>query len=96
MYMNIEKFLSNIQSPYVIWLYVGIMIWSFIWKGLALWKSARLGSKVWFVLILVVNTLGLLEIAYIFILHRINFKKILRFGKLSLLLSSFKKGKIKE
>ena len=44
-----------------------IIIWSLIWKGLALWKSARLGSKVWFVVLLVVNTVGILEILYLYV-----------------------------
>jgi hypothetical protein len=42
-----------------------VIIWSVVWKGLALWKSAREGSKVWFVVLLVVNTLGILEILYL-------------------------------
>ncbi len=45
-----------------------VVIWSLIWKGLALWKAARNGSKWWFVIILIVNTLGLLEILYYFFL----------------------------
>ena len=38
-----------------------VLIWSVVWKGLALWKSARVGSKVWFIVFLVVNTLGILR-----------------------------------
>jgi hypothetical protein len=41
------------------------IIWSIIWKGFALWKSARNNQPVWFVCLLVINTVGLLEIAYI-------------------------------
>ena len=44
--------------------------WSVFWKGLALWKAAGKRHLVWFVILLVVNTLGLLEIAYIFYLNR--------------------------
>ena len=44
-----------------------IIAWSLVWKGLALWKSAREGSKVWFVVMLIVNTLGILEILYLFV-----------------------------
>jgi|SRR3989344_5582036 len=47
-----------------------IMIWSLLWKGLALWKSARLKQPVWFVLLLVINTLGILEILYIFVFSK--------------------------
>ena len=47
-----------------------VIIWSLFWKGMALWKSAREGSKVWFVVLLVVNTLGILEILYIYVFSK--------------------------
>ena len=47
------------------WLYL-ILIWVLAWKGVALWKAARNGHKKWFIVLLVVNTLALLEIVYIF------------------------------
>ncbi|MCX6718485.1 MAG: DUF5652 family protein [Candidatus Staskawiczbacteria bacterium] len=43
-----------------------LVLWTAIWKGIALWKAARNGSKPWFIVLLVVNTLGILEIIYIF------------------------------
>ncbi|MGB7957592.1 MAG: DUF5652 family protein [Minisyncoccia bacterium] len=47
-----------------------VLIWSVVWKGLALWKSARVGSKVWFIVFLVVNTLGILEILYLYVFSK--------------------------
>ena len=44
-----------------------ILAWSLAWKGLALWKAAREGSKPWFVALLVINTLGILEILYLYV-----------------------------
>lgn len=41
------------------------VLWDLAWRGLALWRSARRGEAVWFVLLLVVNTLGLLPIGYL-------------------------------
>jgi hypothetical protein len=35
-------------------------------KGLALWKAARHDSKGWFVVLLAVNSLGILDIVYYF------------------------------
>ena len=32
-----------------------VALWSLIWKGLALWKSSRKGSWIWFVILLVIN-----------------------------------------
>ena len=46
--------------------FILLMLWSLVWKGIALWKAGRLGQKVWFVILLVVNTAGILEIIYIF------------------------------
>ena len=42
-----------------------LVIWSIIWKGLALWKSSRLNQPIWFALILIINTVGILEIIYL-------------------------------
>lgn len=43
-----------------------LLIWTLTWKGLALYKAARKEDKVWFVIILVLNLMGLTEILYIF------------------------------
>ncbi len=47
-----------------------LVIWSLAWKGLALWKSAREGSKAWFVVLLIVNTFGILEILYLYVFSK--------------------------
>jgi len=44
---------------------LGVILWSLFWKGLALWHSARNGQKYWFICFLVLNLLGLPEIAYL-------------------------------
>ena len=46
------------------------IIWTLVWKGLALWRSAELRQKYWFVAILIINTLGVLEIIYYFFVAR--------------------------
>ncbi len=46
------------------------IVWTLPWKGYALWKSARLNQPWWFVALLVINTLGLLEILYIFVFSK--------------------------
>ena len=48
-----------------VWLVVLVTLWSIPWKGVALWKSAQLSHKKWFILLLLVNTLGILDIIYI-------------------------------
>ena len=60
-----EEFIQ--QHPFII---LGISIWSLIWKGFALWKAARLNNKWWFVALLIINTMGILEIFYIFVFSK--------------------------
>jgi len=55
-----EYFLSH---PWVLFL---VLAWTLPWKGVALWKSARNSQSGWFVALLVVNTLAILEIIYLF------------------------------
>jgi hypothetical protein len=43
-----------------------LLAWIMVWKGIALWKAAELHQKYWFIAVLVLNTLGVLEIFYIF------------------------------
>jgi len=52
--------------PWMPWLILLALVWTLPWKGVALWKSARNGHTVWFVVLLIVNTLAILEIIYIF------------------------------
>lgn len=47
-----------------------VLIWTVIWKGWALWRAARQADKAWFIVILVLNTVGILEIFYIFVFSR--------------------------
>lgn len=44
--------------------------WSLLWTIFATWKAAKKNSKKWFVVLLVLNTAGILEILYIFIFSR--------------------------
>lgn len=47
-----------------------ILVWALLWKGWALWLAARRGETLWFIALLVVNTFGLLEIFYIFVIAK--------------------------
>lgn len=51
-----------------------ILVWSLLWKGLALWRAAKGDQRNWFVIILVLNTAGILEIAYLFIFSKNKLK----------------------
>lgn len=52
------------------WIIVLFLLWTIPWKGAAMWRSARRGHAGWFLIFLVVNTLGILEILYLFIFSR--------------------------
>lgn len=62
-----ENFLLNNQAMLMI-----VMIWALVWKGLALWQSGRRNQKIWFAALLIINTLGILEILYIFVFSKIK------------------------
>lgn len=57
-----------------IWLFIIILIWSAAWKLVALWKSARNDSIVWFIVLAITNTVGILPILYIFIFSNMGKK----------------------
>lgn len=42
-----------------------VIAWAVIWKGIALWHAARNRQLVWYIAILIVNTVGILEIVYL-------------------------------
>ena len=52
-------------TPLQAWLLAIAIIWSLNWKGIALWKAARHNQLVWFVCLLVINTVGILEVVYL-------------------------------
>ena len=58
-----------------LWLIVLAGLWALPWTGIALWKSARQNDKWWFIALLLINTLGLLEILYIFVFGKKEVKK---------------------
>jgi hypothetical protein len=61
--------MENIDSN-ILWLIIILTLWTIPWKGLALWRSARLKNKWWFIALLLINSLGLLEILYLFVFSK--------------------------
>ncbi len=55
--------------------FLALFAWVIAWKGMALWKAAQKGHKPWFVVFLIVNTLGVLEILYIYVFSEGGFKR---------------------
>lgn len=52
---------------------ISVVMWTLVWKGFALWRAAGLRQKYWFIALLLINTLGILEIIYLFGVAR-NYK----------------------
>lgn len=63
--------LSGVGSFAVFGILIGLVVlWSLIWKGLALWRAARKSDTVWFVVLLALNTAGILEILYLYVFSK--------------------------
>jgi len=61
--LNYEMFVA--QNPMVVIGLLSAIVFAVILKGFALWRAARNNSAGWFVALLLVNTLGILEILYL-------------------------------
>jgi methionyl-tRNA synthetase len=71
--VDISSLLNPMSSTtFPQWLLVVLLVWTGVWKGIALWKSAQKKRIIWFIAFLVINTLGILEILYIFLISRIT------------------------
>lgn len=67
--VGIQNILSN---PNIL---IPLIIWSLAWKGLALWRAARLKQIGWYIALLVFNTLGIFEIIYLMVTNK-SYKKM--------------------
>jgi methionyl-tRNA synthetase len=56
------------------WLILLLQAWVIPWKGIALWIASRRENKLWFIALLLLNTVGILEIIYIFFIAKHKFK----------------------
>lgn len=45
--------------------FAAVVLWSLVLKGFALWHAARNHQARWFIAMLVLNTVGILEIVYL-------------------------------
>lgn len=63
-------FLSALSPLTVFLLIVGLMAWTFVLKGFALWFAARNHHVVWFIVLMLINTLGILELAYLLVFRK--------------------------
>ena len=71
---NAADLIEAISSPTGISVLALLTIWDIVWRLLAMWKAAKRGEKVWFVLLAILSTLGILPIVYYFLLAKKNEK----------------------
>ncbi len=65
---NIANFIAQqtgMSASAALAVFLVLMVWSLIWKGLALWAAAERKEKWWFIALLIINTVGVLEIFYL-------------------------------
>jgi len=68
----IEQFVLLNQG----WIIPLLLLWTLPWKGVALWRASRNGQKKWFIALLVINTLAILDIVYIFFFSKKEEKSV--------------------
>ena len=51
--------------PLLLAVFVTLILVDLLLRGLALYKSARLKQKVWFIVLIIVNTIGILPAIYL-------------------------------
>lgn len=66
------SFVPGFLAGWLTILIIPLAFWSLIWMGLAIWKAARNDHKIWFIVLLLVHTLGILDILYIFVFSKMG------------------------
>lgn len=54
------------------------IFWVLPWKAYGLWMAVKNNHKLWFLAILIINTFGILEIIYIFVVLKKKFSEVKR------------------
>ncbi len=62
--MFLKIFFENLNL-YPTILFIIAFIWNVFWKGIGLWRASKNNQKIWFIIILIINTFGILEILYL-------------------------------
>jgi hypothetical protein len=59
-----NPYYSGYKTPLIV--IIIAVLWTLFWKGYAVWTTVKKEQKGWFVVLLIFNTLGILEIIYLF------------------------------
>ncbi len=55
----------NFNDPLIFWGFMALVVWDGIWKAIGLWKASQNHQKGWFVVIFLINSVGILPIVYL-------------------------------
>ncbi len=64
MFNNIQPIFNNPN------IFLPLIIWAVVWKGLALWRAARLKQVGWYIALIIINSFGLFEIIYLIVTRK--------------------------
>lgn len=65
----VDPTFANLSGP-ILALFIILGTWELIWKAIALWKASKNNHKVWYIAILIINTIGILPILYIYVFSK--------------------------
>lgn len=63
-----------LKNPFLI----VFILWVALWKGLALWHASGRNQPWWFFIILIINTFGIVEIIYLFMVLHLRINQLFR------------------
>ena len=70
--LSATSYLPFLMVPTV---FITLLMWELIWKGFALWHSAKNGQKYWFIAILIINSFALVPLIYLVFFRNKTFVK---------------------
>lgn len=59
----------------LIWLLGVLAIWELYWKGRSLWLAAQRKETGWFIALLIVNSVGILPLLYLYVFSKKDARK---------------------
>jgi hypothetical protein len=61
LFNNIQPIFNNPN------IFLPLIIWAMVWKGIALWRAARLKQVGWYIALIIINSIGIFEIIYLIV-----------------------------
>jgi len=70
----------NIETPILV-VVVILSFWTLVWKIFSVWTAARNGDRGWFIALLLLNTLSILDLWYLFKVLKIPKERVVQVFK---------------